>query len=397
MKKLIQIIMFLIIFGLGGLSGLISIELFQRGAANTPLGLILPQKNPEFGKPDKDIGYAFIPGASGIWTTENRARIKINDYGLRDDNSITTENPDDEYRVALLGDSVVEAFQVDHADTFDALSENQLENVTVINLAMSGSGPMRQLLRLEHYGLQFSPDMAFLMIDALDFSGPELITDTEFPAYKMNEKDEMVRSYSYRDRFSQRHMDTIYGKTYIWLLQNSQIIRALNEYRKTGFSHILGVPKLFATQTAPPTENQLACVNANLDSNYKFWVDHRPLLNWKATEQWMDDLEAISIDNNLDIFVSLYIPLAEKDCNDLEIKREAILQAINKEFKKHRIELIDWNKELSNVMGLDGWDTQDIHNLRGFGINLGNGHLNYNGHKMFAETLSKIISERRSQ
>lgn len=397
MKKLTQLFMFLIIFGLGGLSGLVSIELFQRGMANTPLGLILPQKNPEFGKPDKDIGYAFIPGASGIWTTENRARIKINDYGLRDDNSITPEKSKEEYRVALLGDSVVEAFQVNQADTFDTLSENQLENIKVVNLAMSGSGPMRQLLRLEHYGLPFNPDMAFLMIDALDFSGPELITDTEFPAYKLNEKDQMVRSYSYRERFSQRHMDTIFGKTYIWLLQNSQIIRALNEYRKTGFSHILGVPKFFASNTVSTIENKKSCVNANLDNNYKFWVEHRPLLNWKATEQWMDDLEAISINKNLKIFVSLYISLAEKDCHDLENKRKAILKAIDKEFAKHRIELIDWNKELSTTMDLDGWDTQVIHNLRGFGINLGNGHLNYNGHKMFAETFSKIISERRSQ
>ena len=83
---------------------------------------------------------------------------------MRDDREITAKPPD-EYRVLVLGDSMVLAVQVAFEETFTARLEQHLNTnashrfVRVINAGVQGYGPVESYLFLKHYGLAFEPDL----------------------------------------------------------------------------------------------------------------------------------------------------------------------------------------------------------------------------------------------
>src|ERR1700687_3491778 len=74
---------------------------------------------PDFGLPDQDRGWALRPNAEGWVRAENKAGVyvKINSQGLRDrEHSIA--KPPGTFRVAVLGNSYTEAFQVPIEQTY---------------------------------------------------------------------------------------------------------------------------------------------------------------------------------------------------------------------------------------------------------------------------------------
>src|SRR2546428_588468 len=57
---------------------------------------------------DQDVGYSLRPGAEGWWKNEGLTYIKINSQGFRDREHAFAKPPDT-LRIAVLGDSYVEA------------------------------------------------------------------------------------------------------------------------------------------------------------------------------------------------------------------------------------------------------------------------------------------------
>jgi hypothetical protein len=96
--------------------------------------------------PDDRIGYRPRPGASGPYRTpEFEAWTAINDAGVRDDRELGPKPPG-EFRIAVLGDSMVMAVQVPIEETFVRRLEERL-NATggsaryrVINAGVQGYG-----------------------------------------------------------------------------------------------------------------------------------------------------------------------------------------------------------------------------------------------------------------
>src|ERR1044072_6438684 len=95
--------------------------------------------------PDADVGYSLRPGAAGWWPREGRTYVPINGQGFRDrERSIA--KPAGTFRIAILGDSFAEAFQVPLEKTFWAVMERQLsacipegkQRVEVLNFGVSG-------------------------------------------------------------------------------------------------------------------------------------------------------------------------------------------------------------------------------------------------------------------
>ena len=133
--------------------------------------------------PDDLIGYRLRPGASIRYTeTEFDSEIRINESGVRDDREIAAKPPD-EYRVLVLGDSMVLAVQVAFDETFTARLEHHLNanashrSVRVINAGVQGYGPVESYLFLTHYGLTFEPDLVLAVVyagnDATDAADSE--------------------------------------------------------------------------------------------------------------------------------------------------------------------------------------------------------------------------------
>src|SRR5947209_6847739 len=78
---------------------------------------VVGYSSPELYETDETLGYRLIPEMSGWYTREGRSWVEINSDGFRDvEHSI--EKPPDTYRIAVIGDSYVEALQVNRDEMF---------------------------------------------------------------------------------------------------------------------------------------------------------------------------------------------------------------------------------------------------------------------------------------
>ena len=84
-------------------------------------------------------------------TEEFTAAIKTNAQGFIGDDFVKEKSPG-EFRIAAIGDSFTEGFQVNYDETFSA-------RIGAYNFGMSGSGTTHQISAYEHYARQYDPDL----------------------------------------------------------------------------------------------------------------------------------------------------------------------------------------------------------------------------------------------
>lgn len=118
----------------------------------------------EYLMPNRTWGYDPIPNKSVTWRKEGYARLKMNSMGMQDDER-TLIAPAGTKRVAILGDSFIEALQVDRkANVCQQLQ--QLLNAQpaaaswqVLNFGVSNATLGQIYLRLKNKVLGFKPDV----------------------------------------------------------------------------------------------------------------------------------------------------------------------------------------------------------------------------------------------
>jgi hypothetical protein len=113
-------------------------------------------------------GVAHIPGAKSGRQFAGRSWIEINSDGWRGP-EVALEPPPGTYRIALLGDSYIEAFEVPFEKTVGELLEARLSAlrgtpVEVLNFGEGGYGTSQQLLTLQHEVWKYSPDLVLLAV-----------------------------------------------------------------------------------------------------------------------------------------------------------------------------------------------------------------------------------------
>jgi hypothetical protein len=121
---------------------------------------------PAFWRPDDRLGMRLRPQVEGWSRSEGEAFVKINSAGFRD-RERSVAKPPGVFRIVVLGDSMIEALQVDLEETMTALLEQQLnacnafdgKRVEVLNLGVSGYGTAQQMLMYRYYGSTYSPDL----------------------------------------------------------------------------------------------------------------------------------------------------------------------------------------------------------------------------------------------
>jgi hypothetical protein len=119
---------------------------------------------------DQYRGWAPKPNAVTVWTGEGIAsEIRMNSAGFRD-RERSINKPENGFRVAVLGDSFIEALHVPQEQTATAVMERQLadcpalknRSVEVMNFGVQGYGTAQALMTLRHHAWQFSPDLVIL-------------------------------------------------------------------------------------------------------------------------------------------------------------------------------------------------------------------------------------------
>jgi len=118
---------------------------------------------------DEFTGTRLRPGHRFVFRSEGSSSNVINSRGLRD-REHSLEKPAGTLRIAILGDSFSEAFQVSQDRTFWAVLEGELQampeyrdqTVEVINFGVSGFGTIQEWQMLQHYARDYSPDLVLL-------------------------------------------------------------------------------------------------------------------------------------------------------------------------------------------------------------------------------------------
>ncbi len=136
-----------------------------------------------FLQPDRWVGWTQVPNLRWTWTGSSFAAvdfsvpIETNSLGFRDLNR-HVEKHRGVVRIALVGDSLVEALQVDFSKTAGSLLERRLnaqerrdqlrsDRYEVLNFGISNFGVGQYLLVWEHYVRRFTPDYVFVFVSWL--------------------------------------------------------------------------------------------------------------------------------------------------------------------------------------------------------------------------------------
>ena len=157
-------------------------------------------------EPDERIGFRYTPGFRYWYQRENDHPVtgRINSFGWRD-TEWSLEKPDNVFRVAVLGDSYVEAFQVESSRTFLELAEMTLKSLTpmrfeLMNFGRSGFTQTEEMFVLRETILQFSPDMVIVFfLPANDIADilPETALGGLRPFFSVSEDGHLVLDTSF--------------------------------------------------------------------------------------------------------------------------------------------------------------------------------------------------------
>jgi hypothetical protein len=120
---------------------------------------------------DEYRGWGLNPGAHGWYRREGVAYVRINRDGFRGPD-YPERKPPRIFRVAVLGDSYVEAIQVPEDKTLTRVIGRELDDcpvlkgkrVDVMNFGVDGYGTAQELITLQRKVWQYSPDAVVLAI-----------------------------------------------------------------------------------------------------------------------------------------------------------------------------------------------------------------------------------------
>lgn len=126
----------------------------------------------EYLHPDRELGVNPMAGKCVTYREEGFGRFRYNTLAMQDDER-SLRKPVNTKRIACLGDSYVEALQVDRRRNFCQLLERRLnqghsQRFEVLNFGVSCSSLGQMYLRLKRDVLPFDPDVAivFVRVDA---------------------------------------------------------------------------------------------------------------------------------------------------------------------------------------------------------------------------------------
>lgn len=190
--------------------------------------------DPVFRETDPVLGWRPVAGADGWWTREGRARVVITEYGFRGVAVPPGEPAPGTLRIAVVGDSYIEARQVALEDSFGALLESDLggcvpARVEVLAFGVSGFGTAQEYLLYRERIAAYHPDVVVLALltgnDIAD-NQPDLRPgEGPSPYISVGADGGLVVDESFRDTelFQMRSADS----GLLWFRRHSQLVRAL--------------------------------------------------------------------------------------------------------------------------------------------------------------------------
>jgi len=361
----------------------VAVELIFAFINATPLRWILPVPPVALYGPDPDSGYRHRANVSGVWLTEHRSLVTTSNLGLRDRNRDLDH--DGAPRAVVIGDSFVEALQVDQPETAVAVAERILSRehpgTEVVNLGLAGARPAVEVARLQSEGHRLTPDLAIVMLSVETLLSPSVMDDSEFTGYRRDASGEFRLSYGFRDSRGYRFRTSFAGRVYYWLLDHSQLARIINARKNSGLFAEWFDQAAAAGERTPPS---FSCSPTLLDDQLALWSDGKPEEANALLHAFIRDLSAIQLSQSFPIIIAT--SGIEARCPSLEAKRSALVKAIRATIEAAGLQFVDLDARVLAKTGPSG-----MARLRGFGAGIGNGHLNVEGNRIHGEVFADII------
>ena len=364
----------------GILAATAAVELFFALINATPLKWILPVPPVTLYGPDPDTGYRHRANVSGLWVAEHRALVTISNLGLRDRN----RNLDHagRARAVIVGDSYIEALQVDDAQTATAVAENILAGerpgTEVVNLGLAGARLAVEVARLQSEGSRLSADVALVTLYVDHLLSPEAMNDSEYTGYRRDASGQFRLSYGFRNSRGYRFRTSTPGRLYYWLLDHSQAARIINARKNSG---------LLAEWFIPAAEAPISGWNCDptlLDEQLGLWRNATPPEANAVLDAFIRDLAEIRRTREIPIFIAAWS--IEARCPSLELKRSALIEAMRSRIETAGLRFVDLDAKVLEKVGAGR-----VAMLHGFGAALGGGHLNVEGNRVYGEIFADII------
>ena len=360
-------------------------ELFFRLIDATPLRWVLVEPQVSLYGPDFATGYRHRVNVSGMWLTEHRNFIRTSNLGLRDRDRPLAHGSGP--RAVIVGNSIIEAVQVEEAQTSSAVAEQilsrQYPGAEAVNLGLSGAKPAVQVARLQTQGLALAPDLAVVVVDAGDFITPATTDDQEFTGYRPDAQGVFHLSYGFRNTPGYRFRTSRAGLVFYWLLDHSEVARIINDRKNVGLLAELSPPA--AAGAAPAYEQATTCPAGILDPYIALWINGEPAAARAVFDAFIRDLAAIHRENKFPIIVATRNIKA--GCPALDDKRSALIAAIRAQIEGAGLRFVDLDAREVAAVGAN----RDA-DLYGFGANLGIGHLNVAGNRVYGEIFADAIA-----
>ncbi len=249
---------------------------------------------PQLYAPDQYCGARLRPSTTGVFVQEGHGRVSINSLGFRGP-EISIEKPPNVRRVAVLGDSFVEALQVNDDETLCRLLEKKLNSdlapedrmYEVLNCGVSGYGTAQQLLLLHHYVLPLKPDVVLLAIypeNDVCNNRRSLEGDPARPYVTLDPAGDLHPDNSFRHSVPYLTACSAYERRKAKLVNRSFFLQLLKQAKQNA---------LHATPSAPPPDNIEDELSASAEAARYAYVE--PAENeqrqaWKVTERLIQEL-----------------------------------------------------------------------------------------------------------
>lgn len=397
----------LILFGV--IFGLVLVEIGLR---------LIGYSYPEFYVSDERRGYSLRPNMEGWYRKEGEAYVRINSEGLRD-REHSKIKPPNTFRVAVLGDSFVEALQVPFEESFCHIIEQQLRScpamagrdVEVINFGVSGYGTAQELITLRNQVWQYSPDVVLLAVttnnDISDNS--QALKKTNQIPYFVWRDEGLIEDDSFLQTRSFQSRNNLLGRAGRWFRDHLRLVQAIQqaafavrvmrEQRAAAKSSQPEKPANAAQNSVTPTDELGVDNLVYREPSDPVWIDA-----WTVTEQLIKTMR-LETESKGAVFTVMTLSNPPQVL-PAPASREAFLQRVGAKdifYPDNRIAQFCRHEGIAVAMlapAMRQYAQQKNLMLHGFGKDIGNGHWNVAGHhiagQLAADEICKHLANRTS-
>jgi hypothetical protein len=348
---------------------------------------------------DQDVGYSLRPNAEGWWKREGLTYVRINSHGFRD-REHTIAKPPGTLRIAVLGDSFTEAFQVPQEKAFWSVIERSLQDchtadglkVEVLAFGVTGFSTARELILLQRRVWQYSPDVIVLLITTGNDIRDNSRTLNAYPNHPLpyfvyqDERlildDSLVKAQNRTLNFRIRH--SWLGKTFYWVQNHVRLVGLVYAVREA-YQSSYQVPdrlKQLSTQSEVGVDSEVYVAPASPQ-----WDDA-----WRVTEgllkEMRDEVRAkgakfLVVTGTMGIQVHPDSNFRQGYMNRIGVSNLFYPDQRIKDFGEH-----EGFEVLNLAPPLAEYATRNRAFLHGFGDDKGRGHWNELGHQRAGELIA---------